>query len=267
MKPSQTALFRLLAPLLGVFLVSCGSDEPEDPLKSASGFCGEWGKSVCTDAIILDCASGSVEKCQQAQRDYCLDRVSENLYTGEGATECLDFLSNAYRDRALDREERDALVRLGAPCDKLLSGSGKAGKDCNQNKDCSTIDGLECVKQYGETRGQCQKPRLVPGGGRCSNADSVCQEGQYCNGSNCVAKSEEGEICSETVPCDESTRCVIEEEETEGECTERKDNGERCKVDEECISNLCDRNASESEGYCVEALRLTVRVDMCDSFH
>lgn len=266
MTSSKTALFRLFGPLLCSLLTSCGSDQPEDPLKSAAGFCGEWGKNVCVDGIVKDCASGSTEKCQAAQRDFCLDRVTEALYTGRGAAECLAFLHDVYRDEALSREERDALVHLGEPCDQLLSGSGGAGDDCNEDKDCATIDGLACVIPFGETRGQCHEPREIKGGGKCSSADSVCVEGQYCNGTNCLAKSAIGEACSAELPCDESTRCVIEADAEEGECEEKLDEGEDCLSDDECQSALCDRNADEDTGRCVPVLNLSVRVDMCGSF-
>jgi hypothetical protein len=195
-----------------------------------------------------------------------LDRVSEALYTGRGATECLTFIHDVYRDEALEPDERNALVSLTEPCDKLLSGPGDKGDECNEDKDCATIDSLACVKRFGETRGQCQEPNEVKGGGRCANADSVCEDDQYCNGTNCVAKSILGDPCSAEVPCDESTRCVVEAEAEEGTCEEKKDNGEDCLSDDECQSALCDRNADEEDGTCVEALNLNIRVDMCESF-
>lgn len=266
MTSSKTALFRFFGPLLCSLLASCGSDQPEDPLKSAAGFCGEWGKNVCVDGIVKDCAVGSVEKCQVAQRDFCLDRVTEAQYTGRGAAECLAFLHDVYRDEALSREERDALVVLGEPCDLLLSGNGGAGDDCNQNKDCSTVDGLACVIPFGETRGQCHEPREVKGGGKCTNADSVCVDDNYCNGTNCVAMSAYDELCSAEIPCDDSTRCVIEDGADEGLCFEKKDEGEECVSDDECQSALCDRNSDEETGICTEVLNLGTRVEMCESF-
>jgi hypothetical protein len=266
MTTSKTPLFRLFGPLLCSLLTSCGSDTPEDPLKSANGFCGEWGKNVCVDAIVSDCAAASPEACQEAQRDFCLDRVSEALYTSKGAAECLAFIHDIYRDEELEPEERDALVSLAEPCDELLSGSGDKGDECNEDKDCATVDGLACVKRFGETRGQCHEPREVLGGGRCANADSVCVDDQYCNGTNCVAKSILGDPCSAEVPCDETTRCVMEADAEEGLCEEKKDVGDACLSDEECESALCDRNANEDEGRCVRALELNHRLDMCESF-
>jgi hypothetical protein len=267
MTTSRIALFGLIGPVLCALLPSCASEKPVDPLASATGFCGEWGKNVCVEAIVQDCASPSVSECQQAQRDFCLDRVSEDTYTGQGAAECLAFLRDAYRDEALERDERDALVRLGEPCDKLLSGSGKAGSECNENKDCNTLDGLECIIRFGETRGECQEPRLVTGGGRCASADSVCKEAdQYCNGTNCVAKSLEDEPCDASTPCDDTTMCEIQEGEEEGVCVARRRNGDACTSDGECRSALCDRNEDEEEGFCVDTLELTVRVDICESF-
>lgn len=267
MNTRTSSIFRLFAPILCSLLVSCGSEEPEDPLKSANGFCGEWGKAVCVDAIVQDCASGSVEDCQDAQREFCLDRVSEKYYTGTGAVECLSYLRDAYRDEQLQRAERDALVYLTTPCDKLLSGNGKAGDECKETKDCNTADGLECIVRFGETRGQCHEPRSVSGGGRCSSADSVCEdEDQYCDGRNCVAKSIEGEICNAEIPCDDTSLCVIPEGEEEGECQPRKKNGTVCVTDGECRSGLCDRNADETDGLCVGTLQLSRRVDMCNAF-
>lgn len=195
-----------------------------------------------------------------------MDRVSEALYTGNGAAECLAFIHDVYRDEALDAEERDAIVSLAEPCNKLLSGSGDKGDECKEDKDCATVDGLACVKRFGETRGQCHEPREVKGGGRCANSDSVCEEEFYCNGNNCVSVSFLGEPCSESLPCDETTLCMIEDDAEEGVCIEKNDTGDDCVSDDECQSGLCDRNASEDVGRCVTKLKLNHRVDMCESF-
>jgi len=195
-----------------------------------------------------------------------LDRVSEALYTGLDAAECLAFIHEVYRDERLDPDERDTLVNLAKPCNKLLSGSGDKGDECRQDKDCATIDGLACVKRPGETRGQCHKPRKVEGGGRCGDADSVCQGDFYCNGTHCVATKPEDEVCTKAVPCDEETYCVYEDDADEGMCVQKKDVGDACVHDDECDSELCDRNANEDEGLCVRSLKLNHRLDMCKSF-
>lgn len=266
MTSSKTPFFRFFGPLLCSLVSGCGSDTPEDPLKSANGFCGEWGKNVCVQAIVSDCEASSVEDCQEAQREFCLDRVTEALYTGRGAAECLSYIHEVYRDEALKPAERNALVSLTEPCDKLLSGSGDKGDACNEDKDCATVDDLVCVKRIGETRGQCHEPEEVQGGGRCGDADAVCEGDFYCNGTHCVAKTPEDEPCSESIPCDETTYCVIEDDADEGICVAKKDVGDACLSDEQCDSELCDRNANEDEGLCVRSLKLNHRLDMCKSF-
>lgn len=265
MTTSKFPFLRFIGAASCLLLSTCSSEAPEDPLKTATGFCGEWGNNVCVESLVNDCSS-EVEECKQAQTDYCLDRVTETLYTGRGAAECLAFVHEVYRDGALDREERDALVSLGAPCDQLLSGSGEAGEECREDKDCVTLDGLACVVQFGEERGQCQEPKKVLGGGKCTSPASVCEVGQYCNGSNCVAKSAEGEDCSDEVPCDESTSCIIETGETTGLCEAKLGTGKDCVADDDCVSGLCDRNADEETGLCLKTLELNNRVDICDSF-
>lgn len=262
MKQTLTS-FLSLCPV--VWLVACGTTEA-DPLKSVGGFCNLWGQEVCTESVVGLCGSPSTEQCQLKQSEFCVDQLSDGSYQGEGAQECLTFIHDIYRDSAISRKEREALLSLGPPCDGLLSGEGNAGDECDEDKDCATAQGFECIERLPEEGRHCHVPELVEGGGRCQDEASVCIEGQYCNGSNCIAKATEGDECSAAIPCEDSSRCVIPSGETVGECEPRAKNGTACRIDSDCASNLCDRNADEEEGYCVTYIGLDVRSDLCALF-
>ena len=254
-------LLSLVSPLAAL---SC-SDEPPDPLDSADGFCTEWGKNACSKAVLTDCQATEAN-CEDQQKQYCLDRVSDVKYTRTGAEECLEFIRDAYRDQALELDELNAFMSLGEPCDLLLAGNGDVGDECNDTADCDTTVGLKCVIKSGETRGQCHEPRPVGGGSKCSDAAAVCDSGFYCDGKNCIAKSIIDEECTEDVPCDETSRCVMEADAETGNCEPKLGIGDDCETKDQCASGICDRNADEEVGLCVEFLELDRRVDMCDEF-
>lgn len=264
-KSYSLLLLTVLSPLIG----SC-SDEPDDPLDSADGFCAEWGKNACSKQVIAACQTTEA-KCEVRQKDYCLDRVSESKYTRTNAEECLDFIKDAVRDKALELDELNAFVSLGAPCDMLLAGNGGVGDQCRKTEDCDTTEGLKCIIKFGETRGECHVPKPVNGGGRCTDPATVCVEGYYCDGRNCLASSQEGEECSAEVPCDESSRCIYEDADAEfGTCEPKLGLADRCESSDECASGICDRNEDEVEdgvlGFCVNYIELGRRVDMCKEF-
>jgi hypothetical protein len=234
-------------------------------LDSADGFCTEWGKSACSDAVLKDCQATEA-KCEDQQKSYCLDRVSDAKYTRTGADECLDFIRNAYRDQVFELDELAAFSSLGEPCDMLLAGNGDVGDDCEDTADCDTTVGLKCVIKVPDTRGQCHEPREVGGGSKCSDAAATCAEDFYCDGKNCLAKSAVDEECSEAVPCDDSSRCVMEVDAETGSCEPKLGRGDDCEKKSQCASGICDRNADEEFGICVDFIELDRRLDMCDDF-
>lgn len=261
---SKSYLLLLVSLVTPLLTLSC-SDEPPDPLDSADGFCAEWSKNACSEAVLKDCQSTEA-KCEDQQKENCLDLVSEVKYTRTGAEECLDFIRDAYRDNALELDELNAFSSLGEPCDLLLAGVGDVGDECDDTADCDTTEGLKCVIKFGDTRGQCHEPETVLGGNKCSDAASVCTDGFYCDGKNCLAKSTVGDECSETSPCDEGSRCVIDGDAETGECEPKLVTGDDCETKEQCASGICDRNEDETVGLCVDFLELGRRVDMCEEF-
>jgi hypothetical protein len=264
-KSYSVLVLTLVSPLLGL---AC-SDEPPDPLDSADGFCAEWGKNACSKNVVTACQT-TEDKCEVRQKDYCLDRVSAAKYTRTGAEECLEFIRDAYRDRALMLDELEAFESLGEPCDMLLAGTGDVGDECRETNECDTTVDLKCVIKFGETRGECQEPKEVKGGGRCSEDDSVCVEGFFCDGSHCLEESPLNETCDAETPCAEGLRCIVETEGEPGKCEPKLEAGDECETDAECASGICDRNEEEIDdgdpGYCVAFLELGRRVDMCSEF-
>jgi hypothetical protein len=261
--------YLLLLSVFSPFAALSCSDEPADPLDSASGFCEEWGKNACVEGVLRACQA-TASNCHDEQEARCLDRISDAKYTRTGAEECLKFIRDAYRDQALELDELRAFSSLGAPCDMLLAGNGDVGDTCKKTEDCDTTSGLQCVIKSGDTRGECHVPKDVSGGGKCSDANAVCGAEFYCNGSNCIAKSITDEDCSADIPCSETTRCVMEEEAVVGQCEPKLEVGRDCETNEQCATGICDRNEDEVEddvpGVCVEFLELGRRVDMCREF-
>lgn len=258
-----------LLALVSPFVAFSCSDEPPDPLDSADGFCEEWGKNACADNVVKACQSTD-SKCEIAQKDFCLDRVSESKYTRTDAEKCLKFIRDIYRDEALELDELDAFTNLGAPCDLLLAGNGDVGDECKKTQDCDTTEGLTCVIKFGETRGECQEPRIVGGGSKCSAPDAVCGVDFYCNGSYCLEKAGVDDECSALVPCNDGSRCVYEGDAETGVCEPKLEIADECETNDQCASGICDRNQDEIEdgkpGYCVEFLELGRRVDLCSEF-
>src|SRR5690606_9464760 len=152
MKPTLKALLPLYS--LSLWLAACSSTEP-DPLARVSGFCDAWGEEVCTERIVELCAASSTEQCQVTQAESCVDQLSKGSYRGTGAKECLAFINDIYRDSAISREEREALINFGPPCDGLLSGEGRGGDECAENKDCATADGFECIRRLPDEDRHC----------------------------------------------------------------------------------------------------------------
>ena len=246
--------------------IGCGAgdDTPPDPLRNADGFCKSWAQSACQQKVVDNCNAPTMDDCVESQEDFCLGIVPEN-YSAKHAKECLSAVKAAYKDASLSAADIAIVIKLGAPCDQLSTGTSDEGESCTANDECDTAAGLTCVIKADATSGSCETPTLVGGGKSCSKAEQVCEEDFYCNGKNCVAYTETGEPCLGDFECQPSDRCVVLADATEGICTARLDRSEMCMADSDCQSLYCAKAPDEAEGRCAETVVLSVNEPLCDT--
>lgn len=244
---------------------SCGGEDDDDPLASVSGFCNEWAKRACSDAVQLNCSSGSPEECQNAQSNFCLDLIPDDLYTKTGAKECLAAVEMAYRDGDLDGQELALVTELAGDCTSILSGDGEEGETCMEDVDCDVSTGLVCVRRLDEPSGECHVPVPVAGGEDCDDPELVCPSNAYCTEDrSCRAKQDEGEVCSSTEPCKSGLNCVETPDAGVGVCVEKLGASEECRVASDCESGIC-REATDGR-ICARLIRLDINQPICDDF-
>jgi hypothetical protein len=259
---ARTATSLLLAPLLVLHFFGCSGSEPgpgasSDPLRTESAFCAEWAKVACNDQVVEDCG-GTAAGCRESQKIVCEDRLPFG-YSSKYARECLDYVRDAYEDSVLTPEELDVMEDLTGECGRLIAGFSEEGDSCTEDTDCDTVAGYACVIKPQQTEGTCQIPEESGPGERCTSAESVCSEGSFCDGSNCLAQQPEGETCEVNAGCEPPLRCLIAEGEIEGVCTRRIAAGEACVTDDECETDLC----VGAEPKCLTQVRLTGESVLC----
>lgn len=201
----------VLTGVLGVgVLVGCGGGEDEpNPLRTRDGFCSEWATRACNEQVVDACSAASVEACREAQQEHCQSLVSADAYRERDARACLDAVRNALEDANLTAAETSTVLRGEGPCS------------------------FSCV----DVGDGCVEPTVVGGGEECSDEDVVCDQGFYCDGSNCLAKKREDQECSDEIPCQEELKCAG----AAGSqvCEARLANGEECAIDDDCQSGIC----------------------------
>lgn len=269
MRPIAPLVFVLLAP------VACsGKKGPADAqFADVQSFCAEWGNRACNDQVVSRCAAENKDACVTAQQSFCESLVPDGQYSATTATACLDAVQAAYSDAVLTADERDTVRQLGAPCDKIISGSTGKDGECTTDGDCNRDVDLACVKKAGATTGKCEKPTVVGGGISCAGADVTCDEGFYCDGSHCVEAVGEGAACSASVPCKADYQCLTgagtpagssaDAGAESGTCQARKKTGGACETDTDCLSRICTPRVSSTTGVCAEQIILTPSEPVC----
>ncbi len=225
----------VMAAVFGL-AAGCGSDSPEtppDPLATHAGFCEEWAAEACNEEVVNACASASREACLNRQAQFCATVVPATAYRRDAADDCLDAVGAAYADARLSGEEVAVVLRSGAPCDFA----------------CVMVDG------------ECIEPTVIGGGEECGAVATVCEEGFYCDGNNCLARRSEGRSCSEEIPCVEDLRCVGEAGAMT--CVAKSPTGQACTEDADCLSGICTVPAGETEGICIAELILSAAEPVC----
>jgi hypothetical protein len=250
--------------LLGVGLLACSGEEAADPLASANGFCEEWAKRACSDAVLARCGADDKVTCRESQAEFCERLVPNTLYSKDAAQECLDAVEEAYKDAELKSEERDVVRSLAAPCDLILSGNGQTDDSCDESSDCDRVGGYDCVVPLGVTQGTCQKPNRKRGGSSCDGEADVCEDGYYCDDEyNCLERQNAGELCSDAVPCAEGLNCELEPDAGAGICRAKMLRGEDgCEVDSDCATDICQ--SANNRSICSSEIILSQLEPICD---
>lgn len=244
--------------LVALFAAAMGcSGDDEEPL-TRTGFCDQWAAAACADAVVEACQAADADACRASQSSACLRRfASDAAFGGTGADACLAAIGSAYADADLNGEELRVVLRGAAPCDRLLSGPGLAGGSCSVTADCDTAQGLVCIYQLGADTSTCEVPASVGAGLDCSAPGSVCEEGFFCNGDNCVGALDPGEDCSADIQCGAEGFCGAG-----GACSAVREGGEACEFDSECGAALC-LDAPTGDAVCTSLVRLGRAEPLC----
>lgn len=255
-------------------LAGCMKTTKPDPLADVTGFCEAWAEQACNADVVSHCSAASANACVAKQQSFCETLVPASKYSEQGALDCLDAVGKAYEDTVLTADERDTVLHLAAPCDKVLSGPGNEGDTCTVESDCDTNTGLTCVKKSPTGKGYCYVPKIVGGGLDCSADSDVCDTGFYCSSdSHCISANTSGETCSADVPCDPGSRCLTtsgaalgssDGGSDSGTCQARSALGEACSTDDDCASSICAGASSTAKGACSQNIVLSFTDPVCD---
>ena len=258
MKRSSLLLFSVLA-WLGCSGSQPGPGSEEDRLRTEASFCAAWAKAVCNEGVVEAC-NGTRAGCMERQEEACRALVPPG-YKSTYAEDCVNAAKAAYKDAELTAEELQVVLKLGGDCKTLINGGLEEGDACSSSLDCDGVNGFECVVKPGESLGTCQIPVQVVAGGRCSAAEAVCDADNYCNGSNCIGRFLDGELCLAGA-CAAGSRCAVATGDASATCIPFIANGDPCSADADCASGVC-LGSTDTDKICVSSVILTVRDPLC----
>jgi hypothetical protein len=236
---------RTFSCLLGLVLAvaaGCSSEQPgpgasNSRLRTESGFCTEWARVVCNANVLRGCEFMDVDACREWELQYCLNLIPAG-YSPVHAQDCIYAAKTAFSDGTITADEASEVLNLGGNCSRIVDGGTAEGDPCIGDFDCNMVEDNRCVIKAGEVSGTCQVPVLAGGGERCDDPEVVCDEGNYCDGRNCLAVLEGGEACTSDAECGSDSRCIIGGDGT-GVCTPKLEAREQCTTDAECLSSFC----------------------------
>jgi hypothetical protein len=243
----------------------CSSTETAaDPNATVSGFCTNWAKAACSNAVVLACSGEEkvdaelTDRCVLSQRAFCEGLLPAKGYSSQKASQCLSAVQKAYSDAKLSALEIATVRHRGDPCNHLIKGPQAEGESCGSDDDCDTIRNYLCVLKSGE--GSCRIPTLVENGDSCSEPGAACNPGYYCGVDEaCVKSKEVGKTCAADFECGTGLVCDPDS----AKCTARV-SAENCTKDDECITNACDIPVGASSGRCVSSITLAASTGICE---
>ena len=286
--------FSLVLGLTAVSLTACvvtsETDDDSGPNyahPNEADFCAALARAQCTDSAVKACY-GSADADIEGDRSTCISHRS-NLDTcrasvtggiaiasptynpAQETQKCIDAQGAVYADAAISRAELDAAVLA---CIKILSGAGTAGSNCDNDYDCNTTTGLQCVRKAGQLVGTCAVPTVAGGGEDCMDPAIECAETFYCDAAEggsgaCLKAKAAGAVCSADAPCQDDFNCVITDPELDaGTCESKLANGAACEADNAaaCQGTFCNVASGQTTGKCAANLALAQTSTSCDAF-
>jgi hypothetical protein len=269
--PVSIPLAAVLSGFLSLAMTHCsatkdGPGRGPDPLATETGFCNAWATNACNPTVVDDCQAPSVDACIAAQEAFCKSKLPGG-YQSDNAQACLDRVKVAYDDAELSIEDIRVVLQFGDPCDKLIRGSTPEGGACTVDTECDTLDGQKCVMKPGQTIGACHEPVVVGGGLRCDAPEETCEEGFYCNGTNCVEPAGPDDPCNADAECGADLRCILDAADDAGvptgTCQPRAVLSAECTADNECQSGYCSIAPGET-GLCADMVSFGLREPVCE---
>jgi hypothetical protein len=264
-------MLREVALLVLVVSACSGVEEGSgSPYDRVDGFCTKWAQAACNGEVVEKCSAADEEACVEAQKSFCESLVPDGRYSSSLAKDCVEAVEKAFKDAELTPEERDTVLRLGPPCDGVLSGEAGEGEACGETADCNTEQALACVKKPGDEEGTCQEPMEVMGGFDCSGDNVVCAEGFYCDGANCLANKGDGASCSDAIPCAIEFNCERPDGSMpdplvdDATCVAKAEVGSDCEKDSDCLTGICSIAAGSSAGVCSALTVLSPTDPICE---
>ncbi len=237
---------------LGVAAGGCSSDNGEESSEvTRYDFCERWAEAACSSEVVSVCQASDVDDCKAAQSSECLDKLPDEFFD-RGVDDCIGAVEAAYEDADLSASELSLVLRYGGACSDVVLGKEVGGK-CALDADCEPA--LSCVLKDDE-EGTCQEASTIEPGFSCSEPEEMCEDGFFCDGSNCVAGLPEGEDCQNDSQCEAGLYC----DET---CSDMVEVGESCDSDAECLSGICYPDSGDQT--CLDRMRLSPAEPLCDS--
>jgi hypothetical protein len=274
MRPIHAAAALAVAlPLLALFAAGCAhAAEPagndDQGVEAGAGqtfpdvqsYCAARARAECTDAVARSCGAASASACASARAAYCLSSIPQGVaLVSENVPPCIAIVAAAHADGQLDASE---LQSIRDACDeRCFSGPGEARAPCVTNYDCRSRDGLRCLN------GRCFVPRSVPAGAPCGGESDVCVEGYFCGDAKCVAYAEQGDACTDTLPCaPDLAPCTPHGELFGAQCRAKLAGGQPCSDDAACADGVCDKLTGATNGTCSATVHLVKPDAACATY-
>jgi hypothetical protein len=242
--------------LLQSALIQACSQTANSDGRSRDEFCRDWAAAACSDETVSACQAQTAAACRLAQQAFCEQTVPDDTFSDARGDACIGAVRAAYADADLTGVELNTVLQLGGPCAGVIKGPVAIGESCTSDRDCDGSAGVSCVRRGGQSRGSCQIPEPVGAGQRCLDPRQVCPDGFYCDGNNCIAAKQPGEVCATTYECAPAGYCT-----PSSACAARVGVGTTCSVDDDCLSGLCYAIAEQKQ--CVDRVRLSPAEAIC----
>jgi hypothetical protein len=236
---------------------------PQYTYPSEADFCAAIAAAECTDAVVDACYASAPEKlaedrakCVGLRKEAARCNPSSFAYFPEYADACVASRAKIYADAELTKTEIEDDYEACLP---VFSRGGGEGSVCTTDIDCDTAADLRCVVKGTPAQGACYVPVEAAGGDECIEADTLCADTHYCDGSNCLTRKSAGAACSDTILCGVDLKCEALT------CVEKLGGGETCTADEDC-QGFCILTAGETTGTCAGKIVLAISSQTCDAF-